>query len=176
LALAKKRKEELLVEYREMFARNNAMVLTTYSNLTVKQLEELRHNIREIGGEFAIVKNTLAKIALAESGYEFPEDALEGTTAVGLTSDDVAGLAKVLMTLAKESKTFSVKYGMADGVIYDKNKVKQLSELPPLPVVQAQLLALIQAPATKVAGTIAASARQLVNVFNAYSEKDTAAA
>lgn len=176
MALSKKRKEELLSSYRDMLERNSSFVVTTYSGLTVNQLEALRHNIREVDGEFNIVKNTIARIALKDAGIELPEDALDGTTAIGSTSGDVAGLAKALMDLAKEADGFSVKYGMVDGVLYDQAKVKQLSELPPLPVVQAQLLSIIQAPATKVAGTIAASARQLVNVFNAYAEKDSAAA
>lgn len=176
MALSKKRKEELLNSYLELLERHSSFVVTTYSGLTVHQLEMLRHAIREVEGEFSIVKNTLARLAFKQAGIELPEDALDGTTAIGFTSGDVAGLAKALMDLAKEADGFSVKYGMIDGVVYDRVKVKQLSELPPLPVVQSQLLSIITAPATKVAGTIAASARQLVNVFNAYAEKDSASA
>jgi len=176
LALTKERKQNLVAAYKEMIDRNHDMVLTTYSALTVKQLEELRAKIREIDGEFHVVKNTLAKIAFEEKELSFPVDALEGTTAIGFTSGDVSALAKALMDLAKEVDTFKVKYAMVEGILYDQAKVKQLSELPPLEIVQSQLLSLIQTPATKVAGTIAASARQLVNVFNAYAEKDGAAA
>lgn len=176
MALSKERKQELVASYKEMIARNNDMVLTSYSNLTVGQLEELRRAIREIDGEFHVVKNTLAKIAFEELELSFPDDALEGTTAIGFTAGDVSALAKALMELAKEVDTFYVKYALVDGALYDQIKVKQLSELPPMEVVQAQLLSMLQAPATKIAGTLAASARQLVNVFNAYAEEDAAAA
>lgn len=176
MALSKERKQELVASYKDMIDRNRDLILTTYSGLTVNQLEELRGKLREIDGEFHVVKNTLVKIAFEEKELSFPEDALDGTTAIGFTSGDVSALAKALMELSKEVDTFSVKYAMVDGVLYNESKVKQLSELPPMEVVQAKLLALLTTPATQIVGTISASARQLVTVFNAYAEKEGAAA
>jgi ribosomal protein L10 len=69
-----------------------------------------------------------------------------------------------------------VKGAVIDGVIYDDSQVRQLADLPPLPVVQTQMLSVIQSPARQVAVVLAGSVRQLVNVFKAYSETETATA
>jgi len=174
LAISKEKKLELVGQYKEWLEESNGIILTSFSGITVKQLEGLRRNVREIGGEFHVVKNTLIELALKYAGISLPNEILQGTTAVGFTSEDILGLAKIITDLARESGSIDIKGGVVEKVVYNGNQMKSLAELPPLPILQAQLLSMIQAPASRVAMVIAGSVRQLINVSKAYADKGTA--
>lgn len=176
MAVSKERKRELVGEYQELLKSSDALVMTAYSGLSVKELEGLRHKIREVGGEFHIVKNNLAKRAFAEVGVPLPEGVLVGPTAIGFASEDVLGVAKAIVDLSRQTDFIQVKGAVINGVIYDKMQVTRLAGLPPLPMVQAQLLSMIQAPASHVARVLVGSIRQVVSVLKAYSETEVAVA
>ncbi|HEY44393.1 MAG TPA: 50S ribosomal protein L10 [Anaerolineae bacterium] len=161
-----------MTQYKELLSDNSALIMTAYSGLSVKELESLRHRIREAGGSFHIIKNNLAERAFNEVGVPLPEGALMGPTAIGFTSEDVIGVAKAIVDLAREVEFIRVKGAVIDGLIYDENQVMHLADLPPLPVVQAQMLSVLQAPARQVAGVLIGSVRQLISVFKAYSETE----
>ncbi len=168
MAISKKRKEELVSQYREILERNTSILLAEYSGLTVKETEILRAKIREMGGEFFVVKNSLAKRAFEESGWAHPENAFEGPTAIGAASEDVPGLAKILVDLSKEKEVFRVKAGIIDGELFDAAQIRSLAELPPMPALQAQLLGVLNMPGSQLARVLAGSMRQVVNVLQAY--------
>jgi large subunit ribosomal protein L10 len=174
LAINKERKNELVEQYKELLKNSNGMVITSYSGVPVKELESLRKKVREMGGEFHIVKNTLMELALKDAGLTIPAPILEGTTAVGFAVEDVPGMAKVIMDIARESGTMSIKGGVIDRTVYDSAQVQRIADLPPLPVVQAQLLSMIQTPASRVAAILSGSIRQLVSVTKAYADSGTA--
>ena len=174
MAINKSRKEELVSQYKELLNDNNRIVITSYSGISVKQLEALRKNIRELGGYFHIVKNSLMEIAFEDAGVNFPKEVMEGTTAIAFTSEDLPALAKAILYVAKESGSMSIKGGVVESITYDGAEMRRIAELPPLPIVQAQLLSMIQAPANRVAMVLASSVRQILNVTKAYA--DTGAA
>ena len=176
LAITREQKEKLVALYKDILNRNTALIFTEYSGLSVKELEELRGRIREVGGEFYVIKNTLAKRAIEEIGLPQLVGGLDGPTAIGVTDDDVTGLAKAIVDLEKETKVFQVKGAVIDGVIFESARVKSLAALPSMPVIQAQLLSMLQTPASRIAGVLTGSVRQVVSVVKAYSEKETAAA
>lgn len=171
MAINKSRKDELVGQYKELLENSNGVVITSYSGITVKELEGLRKNIREVGGQFLVVKNTLMELAFNDTGIKFPEEVLEGTTAIGFTAEDLPGLAKVILDTERGSGSLSIKAGVVEKTIYDGAQMRSLAELPPLPIIQAQLLSMIQAPASRVAMVLASSIRQIVNVTKAYSDK-----
>ena len=176
MAITREQKEALVAQYTDIFNRNTALIFTENTGLSVKELEELRGRIREIGGEFYVIKNTLAKLAIEDAGIPKPEGILDGPTAVGATTEDVTGLAKAIVDLAKGTQAFQVKGAVIDGEIFDSARVKSLAALPPMPVIQAQLLSMLQAPASQIARVLSGSVRQVVTVVKAYSEKEAAAA
>ena len=176
MAITREQKEKLVALYKDILNRNTALIFTEYSGLSVKELEELRGRIREVGGEFYVIKNTLAKRAIEEIGLPQLVGGLDGPTAIGVTDDDVTGLAKAIVDLEKETKVFQVKGAVIDGVIFESARVKSLAALPSKPVIQAQLLSMLQTPASQIAGVLTGSVRQVVSVVKAYSEKETAAA
>jgi large subunit ribosomal protein L10 len=175
LAITREQKEQLVSEYKDLLSRNKVIILTHYKGLTVPQMESLRAQVRETGGEYQVVKNTLVKMAFDDVGLPQPEGSLEGPTAIGATSEDLPALAKAIVDLSKDVEVFQVKAAIIDGEIYEKAEVIRLAELPPLPVLRAQLLGLLQTPAQNIAGVLAGSMRQVVNVLNAYSEQEAAA-
>lgn len=176
MAITREQKEELVAQYKDIFNRNTALIFTENTGLSVKELEELRGRIREIGGEFYVIKNTLAKLAIADVGMPQPEGILDGPTAIGATSEDATGLAKAIVDLTKGTKVFRVKGAVIDGEIFDSDRVKSLAALPPMPIIQAQLLSMLQAPASQIARALSGSVRQVATVVKAYSEKEAAAA
>ncbi len=176
MAISRSKKVELLELYKEQLSSSSAFFMVSYSGIGVKALEKLRRDIREVGGSLFVVKNTIAELALKDAGIELPSEYLFGTTMVGFASDDVPGVAKALADTAKELDSITVKGGYFEGQVYSAQQVKALADLPPLPVLQAQFLGLLQTPATRIAGALAGSVRQVVNVINAYSEKEPEAA
>jgi len=176
LAITKQRKEEVLETYRDWLKRSQAVILVEYTGATMKNMDGIRSRIRESGGEFHVVKNTLVRRALSDNGWNLPEGYFAKSTAVSFAFSDPAATAKALSDATKGMEFVKVKGGFMAGQALSPAQVKALSELPPLPVVRAQLLGVLQAPAGKLVRTIAEPARSLASVFRAYSEKAQAPA
>ena len=173
MAKSKAQKEAMLAEYMEWLGKSQAVVLVEYSGLKMKDLDVIRAKARENGGEFHVVKNKLAKLALEKSGYSVPADYAEKSTAIGFAFKDAAGFTKALTEATKGMEAVKVKGGFLDAKALSAAQVKSLASLPPLPVVRAQLLGVLQAPASKLVRTLAEPGRSLAYVVKAYS--DTAA-
>ena len=176
MAISKQRKSELLTEYVDWMKRSQAVILVEYSGAKMKDLDAIRAKVRDTGGEFHIVKNTLARRAFKENGMEFPQDYLVKSTAVLFAFTDPASTAKALSDATKGSEFVKVKGGFMSGQSLNTAQVKVLSELPPLPVMRATLLGVLQAPAGKLVRTIAEPARGLAGVIKAYADKAAVAA
>jgi large subunit ribosomal protein L10 len=175
LAITREQKEQLVSEYKDILSGNKAIILTHYQGLTVQQMEALRAQLRETGGEYQVVKNTLVKMAFEEVGLPQPEGSLDGPTAIGATSEDLPALAQAIVDLSKEVDVFKIKAAIIDGEVFETAEIVRLAELPALPVLRAQLLGLLQTPARQIAVVLAGSMRQVVNVLSAYSEQEATA-
>jgi large subunit ribosomal protein L10 len=176
LAITKERKEEVLSTYEDWFKRSQAVILVEYTGARMKDMDSIRAKVRESGAEFHVVKNTLARRVFAAQGMTLPDEFLERSTAVSFAFTDPAATAKALADATKGMGFVKVKGGFMGTQMLNAGQVKALAELPPLPVVRAQLLGVMQAPASKLVRTIAEPARSLAAVFKAYSEKDQAPA
>jgi len=166
----------MLAEYMELLGKSQAVVLVEYSGLKMKDLDVIRAKARENGGEFHIVKNTLAKLALEKAGYSVPADYAEKSTAIGFAFSDAAGFTKALTEATKGMEAVKVKGGFLDAKALNAAQVKSLATLPPLPVLRAQLLGVLQAPASKLVRTLAEPGRCLAYVVKAYTDKAALAA
>lgn len=176
MALTKQRKDEVLAIYQDWLKRSQAVILVEYTGAKMKDMDNIRAKIRESGGEFHVVKNTLARRAFADHGMTLSEKTLAQSTAISFAFTDPASTAKALSDATKGMEFVKVKGGFLAGQALSTAQVKALAELPPLPVVRAQLLGILQAPAGKLVRTIAEPARSLASVFRAYSEKAQTAA
>lgn len=174
MAISKERKQEILSQYDHWLGKSQALFLAEYAGMTMKEIDSLRAKIREVGGEFHIVKNTLGKRAFTQAGYEVPTGFLEGSTAVVFVFNDPPAIAKALAEYTRTVEKLKVKGGYLGHQSITATGVKSLAEMPPLPVMRAQLLGTILAPASKLVRTLAEPGRQIAAVLKAYSEPEPA--
>ncbi len=176
MAISRQKKDEVLAQYKDWLERSQAVILVEYTGVTVQHLDAIRAKVRESGGEFHIVKNTLARRVFEAGEMGTPAGYFEKSTAITFAFDDAAATAKALNEATKGSEFVKVKGGFLNKQIMDAAQVKALAELPPLPVVRSQLLGVLQAPAGKLVRTIAEPARSLATVFKAYADQAAASA
>lgn len=174
MAFTKEQKTKLLAEYEQWLKGSPALLMMEYNKMSMKEINAFRARVREAGGQLHVAKNTLLEMALDNVGYE--HKTIIGTTLVGVVEDDITSLAKVFSETAKNSEVFKIKGGFMEKRQMAAEEVKMLADLPPMPVVQARLLGVISAPATKLVRTLSEPARQVAAVLKAYSEKAAPAA
>jgi large subunit ribosomal protein L10 len=175
LAITKKHKNELILQYGEWLKQSQLQIVLTYTGLTMKDVDLLRSKLREAGGEFHVVKNTLAKLAFQQAGMPLPEKFFDESTAVAYAFEDAPAFAKALTDFAKSSEFVQVKGGYLDKAPISSADVKNLADMPPLPVMRAYLLGMLLAPASKLVRTLAEPARGLAAVLKAHAEPEAAA-
>ena len=167
-------KAEAIEGLKSVFADSGAVVVTHYLGLTVAEMTDLRTRLRKEGAQLKVVKNTLAQKALDGSIGEAGDALFTGPVAIAYGPDPVSA-AKAVAQYAKDNDKLSIVGGFMGETVLDQNGVKSLATLPSLDQIRAQLIGLINAPATKVAAVLQAPAGQLARVFNAYATKDEAA-
>jgi large subunit ribosomal protein L10 len=171
LAITRERKEELVAQYADLLERSRAVIFTEYRGLSGNELTKLRRTIREAGGVYHVTKLSLLKLAMEETGNTFPEY-LDGLPfALSFCFDEVPGVAKALTEYAEDVEEFAIHGGLMEGRLLTIAEIELLSNMPPLEVIQAQLLGLLDAPAANLVGVIQAAVGQVVNVLNAYVDK-----
>jgi len=176
LAISKERKKVLVELYEQWLNRSQATILTEYKGLSMKDVDAVRAKVREAGGEFHIIKNTLGKVAFESAGMEYPKSYFEGSTAIAFAFQDAPGMAKLITQFTKTSEFVKIKGGYLERQPISSEEIKALADLPPLPVMRARLLGTIMAPASKLVRTLAEPARQIASVVNSYAEKDVSQA
>jgi len=162
-------KEQVVSELKELILGKTSVVLTDYQGMTIGEMYELRREFDKVGVGYRVVKNTLAKRAIAGTDYEFLAAGLVGTVGVAFSDDPVAP-AKVLADFVKKSKSLEVKVGFLDGKQLAASDIEALSKLPSKDALRGQLLSVFNAPATKFVGVLAAGPRDFVGVLNARRE------
>jgi len=176
LAITKERKDELVAQYVDLLQNSRAIILTEYSGLNVKQMQDLRAQVRQAEGGYHVTKNTLLRIALAESGLELPEELLVGQLATGFAMNEVPSLAKALTEFAKDQDDLKIVGGLLNDEFLTAEQIKELAELPSLDELRAQIIGMLQAPARNLATVVAGGVRQVVNVLDAYAKQEEAEA
>ena len=167
----REQKQAAVQKMNEGFQKNPNLVLASFSGLTVNQVNSLRRKVDEIGGHYEVVKNRLAKRAAAGTPLEPLAEKFTGPCALAFHESDPVGLAKTITAFAKENPQLEVVAGLVDAKdLVDADGVKQLATLPGLPELRAQLLALIQTPATSLARLLNTPAGQMARVVDAHRE------
>ena len=163
-------KKQIVQELADKMQNAASGVFVDYKGITVAEDTKLRTDLRTAGVEYAVVKNTLARFAVNQIGYEGLTSVLEGTTALAISSDLVAP-AKILSEFAKKNKTFKIKAGFVEGRIIDENEVNNLAELPSKEVLIAKVLGGFNAPIAGFANVLNGTLRGLVIALNAIKEQ-----
>ena len=155
------------------FNEAGVVVVTRNLGMTVAQSTVLRTKMRDAGAQFRVSKNTLARLAIADTDYAGIDDLLVGPVALATSVDPVAA-AKVAIDFAKTNDKLEIVGGSMGAQVLNPEGIKALASLPSLDELRGRLIGLIQAPATKIAQVIVAPASKLARVFNAYAEKEAA--
>jgi len=142
------------------------LFVTGYEKLRVDQDFELRKTVRGAGGHYKVVKNNLAEIASEGTAAGGALKDLKGMTSIAYTYDDPVALAKVLTAYARIHPAFTFKAGIVEGRVIDVKAIHDLATMPPKEEIFAKLLYLINAPAQRLATTIAATGRNLAVVLD----------
>jgi len=168
-------KDASVAELTKNFENSTAVLLTEYRGLTVAQLKQLRNDIRQ-DADYAVVKNTLTKIAAANAGVTGLDDELKGPSAIAFVHGDPVAVAKSLRNFAKANPQLVVKGGYFDGAALTADEVNKLADLESREVLLAKLAGAMKATMTKAAYVFQALPSKAVRTVDALREKqDTAA-
>ena len=164
--------KSLIVEdLREKFQASPFLIVADYTGMTVPHFAELRSRLAGAGAKFSVVKNSFIKIAAKELGMPDLAAALAGQNAVVTGERDICAAAKVLKTFAKEFTKPILKGGVLDNAALDATQITALADLPPKEVLQAQLLGLLNMPATKLVRTLNEPGASLARILQAKAEQ-----
>lgn len=144
-------KKEAVAALIERLKNSAAGVLVDYKGITVEDDTALRKEMREAGVEYTVVKNTLLRFAVRETGLEEVENVLEGTTAIATSVDDVIAPAKILCKYADGHNNFSVKAGFVEGKVVSLDEVQALAKTPSKETLLTQLVFTLNAPIKNLA-------------------------
>ncbi|MCK9215979.1 MAG: 50S ribosomal protein L10 [Rhodoferax sp.] len=159
MSLNRSEKEAVISEVTGLAAKAQTLVIAEYRGITVADMTKLRTIARSNGVSLSVLKNTLARRAVAGSSFEVVSDQMTGPLIYGFSEDAVAA-AKVVADFAKTNDKLVIRAGAFAGRALDVNGVKQLASIPSKEVLLAQLLGLMQSPISRIARVMAALAEQ----------------
>jgi large subunit ribosomal protein L10 len=167
-------KAESVASLNATFNEVGVVVITRNLGMSVAQSTLLRTKMRDAGAQFKVSKNSLAKLAIANTDYAGIGELLTGPVALATSVDPVAA-AKVVIDFAKTNDKLEVVGGSMGAQVLNAEGIKALASLPSLDQLRATIVGLVQAPATKIAQLTTAPAAKLARVFGAYAATAEAA-
>lgn len=158
-------KIDVVDDLKERLNGAKAVMLAEYRGLTVHQLGELRKQLRTVSAQYKVVKNRLARIAIASSEMQELRDHLKGPTGLIVAREDPVAVAKTLQTFARTNRAFAIKGGVVEGRFIGADGVKALAELPSKEALRSQLVGAVQGPLAQLVGLLLAPQRELAYVL-----------
>jgi len=145
-------KQKIVADLTEKLKGAAAGVIVDYKGINVAEDTALRAECRKNNIEYAVVKNTLLRFAFNNVGLNELDDQLNGTTSIAICNDDPVAPARVIAEFAKKlNDRFEIKGGFVDGKVVSIETVNQMSSIPALPILQAQVLGTMLAPISALA-------------------------
>jgi len=172
--VANAEKTESVEELKERFNGVQTAVLTEYRGLTVRQLSDLRKQLKSAAAEYKVVKNRLARIAIKDSPLDGLGKHLTGPTGVAYTKKDPVPVAKALQAFVRSNPALTIKVGIVEGKVLEPAALKSLADLPSKDALRAQLVGAVQGPMGKIVTLLTAVQGELVRVLEARSKQEAA--
>ena len=169
-------KKEKVEEWSKRFKDAKSFVLADYRGLSVEQDTKLRKAMREAGVEYTVVKNSIARFAAKENGYDGLDEYLKGPTAIALSMQDPVSPSKVMSKFAKDYDKLDIKAGVVEGKIVDIEGVKSIASLPSREELVARVVGGLSGPLYGIVNVLNANIRGLAVALNAIAEKKQAEA
>lgn len=170
--MAKEQKAQIIDSLQEEISGCSIGILTDYRGLTNEQITALRRRLQEKGGQYKVVKNTLARFAASRAGMEDLAGTLEGPIAIAFGYDDITETAKAVTSYIKESQTgVKIKGGFLPDRVLTEAQVSTLATLPSREVLIGRVLGQMKSPITSLVACLQSPIRGMVNVLNAQIKK-----
>ena len=167
-------KKQIVASMSEQFKTAVSGVFVDYCGLSVEEDTQLRNKLREAGVEYKVIKNTLARFAAKEVGFDELDPILNGPTSLALSMTDEVAPAKVIAEFAKTHEQLEIKAGFLDGKVLALDEVKTLAATPNRETLLAKLLGSLNAPISNLARTLQALVDNGVEPADIKIEKEEA--
>jgi large subunit ribosomal protein L10 len=164
-------KVQAVADIKDWLEGAEAVFLTEYRGLTVKEAQELRRSVRASGAEYKVVKMTLAKLAARDAGIEGFDEYLSGPTALAFAKSDPVATAKALKDFSKSHGVFVLKAGYLGGDLLTPEQVSKLAEIESREVLLAMFAGAAKAPLNQAAGMFASFTRDAASMFSQLLDK-----
>lgn len=174
--MKKEEKTALVEELAQSLNRASIAVVSEYKGIKAGESDGLRRRLRAVQGEFRVAKNTLVKLAIKNTRFEALEPTLGGAVGLVLSYADPVEMAKAINSLRDLGERFKVRGGVLDGKPITAAEISALAVLPPREVILAQLLGLLQAPASRLARLLNEPGSALARLLDAAGKKQGEAA
>tara|TARA_B100001123_G_scaffold29254_1_gene30923 strand:+ start:59 stop:568 length:510 start_codon:yes stop_codon:yes gene_type:complete len=166
----KEKKKMYIEEMKDFFSKSNSILVTHYQGLTVKQIDQLRAEMRKNGILFKITKNRITKLALEGSKFKKLENLFTGPTAVALSEDAITS-AKILTKFAKNNSNLKIIGGIMEEAELSVKDVEKIATLPTLNEARAKIVGILTSPAQKIMSILLAPGSKIAILALAKSKK-----
>ena len=166
----KDKKKIYIEEMKSFFSKTSSIFVTHYQGLTVKQIDELKAEMRKHGILFKITKNRITKLALGESKFKKLENLFSGPTAVAFSEDAIAS-AKILSKFAKINPNLKIIGGIMEDEPLSVEEVEKIATLPTLREARAKIIGILTSPAQKIMSILLAPGSKIAILAHAKSKK-----
>jgi large subunit ribosomal protein L10 len=174
--MKKEEKSALVAELAKNLGRASIAMVSEYKGITAGQSDEMRRRIRAVDGEFRVAKNTLVRLAIKSTSFAALDANLGGPVGLIISYADPVEMAKTVSSFKDLGEKFKVRGGVLDGKPLTPEEISALAALPPREVIFAQLLGLLQAPATRLARLLNEPGSAMARLLDALGKKQGEAA
>jgi large subunit ribosomal protein L10 len=170
--MRKEQKTAVVENLAGTFKKATIALVSEYRGMSVAETTEVRRKLRAVRGELKVAKNTLIRRALKDTGYSSLEDKLGGPVGLIISTEDPVEIAKAVVGFKDLGEKFKLRGGVVDGQAVTVEEIQALATLPPKEVIYAQLLGLLQAPATQLVRLLNEPGSELARLIEAIGKKN----
>jgi large subunit ribosomal protein L10 len=172
MAKTRSQKTELLDKYKEILKSKTGYFLVNSDKTNTGTVSNLKMQLKDINSNYAVVKNSIFKVALQETEQPLQTQELDGPTAIIYFDEDPTAPAKLIKAMQKESELLNAKGGVYEGKFLSEEKVMQLADIPSREVLLSQLVGTMNAPLSGFMNAVTGNVRGLTMVLKGISEKN----
>jgi large subunit ribosomal protein L10 len=165
--MARPEKEAAVQEIADIFNQAKSVFVTDFQGLNVEKMSEFRRNCREASVEYLVVKNTLARRATEQSGYDEMKTYFTGPSAIAYSYDDPSAPARIISRFAKDHEKPQIRMSIFEGVFYGPDKVAKIAALPSKNELLSQIVGGMKSPMQGFVGSLNGLLQKLVRTLDA---------
>jgi large subunit ribosomal protein L10 len=171
MAKTRSQKTELLEKYKDILKNKSGYLLVNSDKIDTATVTKLKVELKDLDANYAVVKNSIFKVALQEENQPLEAQDIDGPTAIIYFEEDPTGPAKLVKETQKETQLLDAKGGVFEGEFLSEEKVMQLAEIPSKEVLLGQLVGSMSAPLSGFMNAVTGNIRGLTMVLKGISEK-----